>query len=443
MPRIEFDGQGVPVPSIALPPFGSDSDLPPTVLTFAENAEFSVSDYKGLGFTHFEVWCVGGAGGRGGDASNSTGKVSEVVRRPVPQDVWNLWLEQTRITDYFTSNGQWDHVYFYSIPGVGVAVPLTAAQAEDYFNPNHLLTFITTRTILLWPELQAMGGGGGGGGLHKAAGALTELTDTVSIVVGKAGADAGYGHTHQPGSWAPDINPVPYPNPGIFPYPQNRLSEINNYFYAYLNSYPLPHVAYDNPQLGGNGGASSFGTVCQASGGKGGDPGKVWNGSQFVVKGSGGSGGVGGQLTAGGGAAGSTAEGVNGSDGIWLPETGIGQGGGGGKGGLASTRVYDSRFGEITETKHLATAGGQGSYSYADTSVYGQRQFRLPWTYLKPVIPYGAGTYTLVSTTDQENLVIPGGGGGARPFPNMKYGGRGIGFSLNGIVVLRLTKITS
>lgn len=434
MPRIEFDGEGVPIPTIALPPFGSDTDLPPTVLTFTENADFSVSDYIGLGFTHYEAWCVGGAGGRGGDSSSQVVWVYERVQRPVPQDVWDLHLELFRIQDFFTA-GEWDHVY-----GYGGGLMMTAAQAEEHFNPNHLLFFQTYNQALLAPMIEAMGGAGGGGGFHKVAGVLADLPGSVPIVVGKAGADSGYGQTHQNGFWIPDI-PLTFLDTAQ-PYPRNRLNELYNYFTAYLNTYPLPHAAFLPPLPGEDGGASSFGDVAQASGGEGGAAGKVWNGSAFVVRGEGGDGGVGGRVIAGGGGAGSVAEGVNGSDGIWHPDTGVGAGGGGGKGGLPSVTTGDPRFSNYVTVTHLATAGGRGAYSFGDTSIYGQRQFRQSWTYLKPVIPLGAGTYTLVPTTDANALVIPGGGGGARPLGNLKVGSKATGYSPNGVVVLRLTKIT-
>lgn len=441
MPRIEFDGEGVPIPKIALPPFGSDSDLPPTVLAFTENTDFSVSDYIALGFTHFEAWCVGAAGGRGGDATSQAFFAIEEARRPVVQSVWNLNRERIRIEDYFTAGLQWDHIYHY---GPNPAMPnngdMTAVQAEEYFNPTHLMTFRTYKQVALYPAIDGMGGGGGGGGFQKVAGILSDLPDVVPIVVGKSGADAGYGQIHQNGAWAPDVDPIPFPNPAAEPYPRSRLYELYNYFHTYLNTYPLPHESFPNPQPGENGGASSFsGEVCQASGGEGGDPGMVWDGSKFVIDGDGGDGGIGGRILPGGGGAGSVAEGVNGSDGIWTPETGIGAGGGGGKGGRASTGGGGPLSGPVTQ--HLATAGGQGSYSFGDTSVYGQRQFRQPWTYMKPVTVIGSGILTFTPTVDSSNLVTPGGGGGVRPFSNLKYGSLAPGFSPDGVVLLRLTKI--
>lgn len=449
MSRIEFDGQGTPIPKYALPPFGAESDLPTTVLTFTANTNFSVSDYVSLGFTHYEVWCVGGAGGRGGDSTDQILWADTSVRRPVPLSVWNLHLELVRITDYFTAS-EWDHIYSF---GPNPAMPnnglMTMVQYEEYINPTHLLTFRVFSPVELAPDMKGMGGGGGGGGFQKVSGVLADLPGVVPIVVGKGGIDAGYGQVKQNGTWTPDI--FGDPTLSLFTtrsttaaYPLGRQNELYNYFDNYLNSYPTPHRSFSNPQKGQDGGASTFaGTVCQASGGIGGDPGMRWNGTSFVPDGDGGAGGIGGSSTAGGGASGSSAEGVNGSDGIWYPDTGIGSGGGGGKGGRASTGGYYTSQGIwIPLVQHLATAGGQGSYSFGDTTVYGQRQFRQPWSYLKPLTVPGSGVYTYQSVIDTANLIVPGGGGGARPLPTLKYGGHVSGYSPDGIVVIRLAKIT-
>lgn len=448
MPQIEFDGLGTPIPTIALPPFGSDGNLPPTTLTFYVDDEFAVSQYRDLGFTHYEAWCVGGAGGRGGDVSNDLMYIIQVERRAVPGDVWALRLELVRLYDYQLT-GVWDMMHPLGVPGPRGDYIGTMVENEEYQNPGHLLTFNTYKQILLYPTAQAMGGAGGGGGFQKSSGLLADLDDLVSIKVGQAGGDQPYGQTTVNGIWVPLMD-LPYTDPASQPYPGSRIAEINNYFSTYLNVYPGAHSSYFPPLAGGDGGYSSFGEVCKASGGKGGHPGKVWNGSAFVINGEGGAGGIGNSIVAGGGGAGSTAEGINGEDGSWHPETGIGAGGGGGKGGLPSTfdGPYDPRFPTPPVIQHLATAGGQGSYSFGDTSVYGARQFRQPWTYLKPVPGYYTsggptdGTVTYVSTTVSTALVVPGGGGGARPNGSLKAGSKATGYSPNGVVLLRLTRIT-
>jgi hypothetical protein len=502
MSRIEFDSKGVPIPSQALPPPGS-TDLPQTVLTFAEDTELSMTEYIETGYTHFEALCIGGSGGRGGDGSNQVVMLKESSTQAVPQNVWDLRREQGTYEDWEEQNfgynrepdrwrppllnrnyvaavapapGQprWntdstlyllppngdfyryleligDHGFRFRADASPLVEPWitygeigrTYLQLFDmkYTSP-YMMNFTTWLEAILWPMIQGMGGGGGGGGFHRAFGALDELPDTVSIVVGKAGADAGYAQTKQLGSWTPPMEIFFYdPNAESHPY-MKRKREIQNYFTNYTNSYPDPTTFPNNPVKGQDGGASSFGDFAQASGGKGGEPGMVWDGTKFIFKGDGGAGGIGGQLTAGGGAAGSTVEGVNGSDGTWFPETGIGQGGGGGKGGRATTGGSGPPF-YTPSTKHPGSAGGQGSYSFGDPTVYGHRQIQQPWTYMKPVIgPPGTG-YTTVLTMDADNQVIAGGGGGARPFPNIKVGSRAQDYSPDGMVLLRLVKLIS
>lgn len=433
MSRIEFNGLGTLIPTIALPPFGSDDNLPPTTFTFLDNAIFEVEQYRTLGFTHFEAWCVGAAGGKGGDATNQPFFVYEEIWRPVPLDVWNVWLSQFDNTTIYYG---WD-------PGDPTRGG-TQRDMQEFNNPNHMLKFRTYKQVLLYPTTTAIGGGGGGGGMQKVSGLLADLDDSVSIVVGKAGLDAPLGQIHQNGLWTPQYT-------DDFGY-----SYSNPFITDYLNSYPGPKNSYLPPQVGADGGASMFADdVGQASGGKGGSPGMIWNGSAFVLKGDGGAGGIGGRSLAGGGGAGSVAEGINGSDGIWHPETGIGAGGGGGKGGRGAEQVGDPRFGVPTIINHLATAGGQGSYSFADTSVYGPRQFRQARVWQKPVVGYSSipepghtprvgnwpnGTVTYTTATDLY-LSVPGGGGGARPAKNLKVGSRAPGFSPDGAVVLRLSRI--
>lgn len=527
MSRIEFDGQGFPIPKIALPPMGSDEDIPTTVLVFNENVDFSVKQYQDLGFTHFEAWCVGGAGGRGGDSSSDIFYAAEEVMRPVPQDVWNLRLEQAAYDDYLAQSSMhndpyYNDPYFHDpshwppgwVRSYGLAPPgfipapvlnlvytlwytynyvgdfpyalpedhwafrelnliqefsvdtealrqanypliATYAQLFDRYHQTHALFFRTYRNAILTPLTEGMGGGGGGGGMHHAVGALSDLADVIPIVVGKVGADAGLGQTIVPGIKTADVSLVlPDPNQYADPYVR-RKQEIANYLTQYTSDYPGPHPSWDNPQNGHDGGASTFANdVCQASGGKGGGPGKVWNGVKFIRKGDGGDGGIGGRSVAGGGGAGSIVFGANGSDGSWHPETGIGGGGGGGKTADEPLPPGDPRFGSSQAPAPLPTAGGRGSFSFADTSVYGLRQSRQLWSYLLPANgprTVGSDGVTTVSLSSGQVVyipkttpdpVIPGGGGGARPLSNLKYGSNAPGYSPNGVVVVRLSRIT-
>lgn len=331
-------------------------------------------------------------------------------------------------------------------------------------HPNHLMTFVTFKEMLLVSTIEGMGGAGGGGGMQKTAGALEDLPDTVSIMVGEAGADAPYGQVVQNGMWTPGLADIslsdkavsvpgpflgglPYIGSGVYDAQLGRIAEIEAYLKDYIISYPEPHSSFSNPVKGQDGGTTSFGTVAEASGGVGGEPGMVWDAptNKFKIKGHGGAGGLGDRSEAGGGGAGSVAEGVNGADGTWIPETGIGGGGGGGKGGNPPTGGgFDPRTGALISplVRHDATAGGQGSFSFADTSVYGQRQFRQPWSYLRITGGYPVGPVVLTPVVSQSNLVTPGGGGGARPLTNLKVGSRATGYSPDGVVVLRLVTIT-
>jgi len=367
-------------------------------LTFTENSDFQVKQYRELGFTHFEAWAQGAAGGRGGDSSREMVYVTEIQMRPVAQDVWNLYRELKLLEDY---EGQaYDHLhgdYRYDVPlqlgltyhwadmsvsdwrqgpngawydhrwialrfwDVLYELGIIAANTMpdwakglvgdylgllEYANPNHLLPFRVLKQVLLSPHAEGMGGGGGGGGLHKTVGRLDELADTVPIVVGKAGGDAPYGQVIRLGYYTPtptDTNEPWMAEPAIRVWSGSptgyraRIDEIRTWFGVYLNDFPNPRATFNNPQRGGHGGVSSFsGGICQASGGEGGGPGSEWDGSKFVFKGHGGRGGLGGRSTPGGGGAGASVQGNNGADGIWLPEDGIGGGGGGGKGGIAS-----------------------------------------------------------------------------------------------------------
>jgi|tagenome__1003787_1003787.scaffolds.fasta_scaffold18518601_1 hypothetical protein len=76
-----------------------------------------------------------------------------------------------------------------------------------------------------------------------------------------------------------------------------------------------------------------------------------------------------------------------------------------------------------------ATAGGQGSFSYADTKVFGPRQQRQAWAQT----PSGI----IVPTS----LIYPGTGGGAKAPGRRYYGSRAVGFNPNGLVLLRLMKL--
>lgn len=402
MPQIEFDGLGQPISTIALPPFGSGSELPPTVLVFNDSADFPAQVYRDLGFTHYEVWCVGAAGGGGGDIL----------------DIEN------------TSDPNWTR-----------------------YMPIQRVSF---------------GGEGGGGGMQFAAGLLPDLPPIVPVVVGKRGADGvdgnqmprwGISSAMQPFAGVPTMMAVTKDSRNIPGMVDGNGNAIPPYFFVETSPY-LFHLNpyYIEPQDGQNGGHSSFNdATCQASGGTAGKKTPVflnsteeyrslapngaitfayWNGPG----GNGGEGGSGGRTQAGGGGKGATVStpewnftpGTPGygqeklrtytppQDGSW--DGSIGKGGGGGRGGSWRPARYYSQGG-LAEPPVVAQAtwGGNGSFNYGDTSVYG---------------PKG-----VLADYKGRGLIIPGGGGGARVQSKLKYGSKAPGYSPDGLVVVRLTRI--
>jgi len=235
--------------------------------------------------------------------------------------------------------------------------------------------------------------------------------------------------------------------------------------------------------MGQDGEASSFGDVCVASGGKGGFPATVWDvtrpssgynfpGEVGAAKpdGRGGQGGKGGQAAAGGGGAGAfftlvpapfgstTRTVTQAKDGTW--DGVVGEGGGGGLAGeympgwrpiysvssasapkeLAPDELMHGLYDDIIIE---ATPGAKGSFSYSDTSVYGQRQDRqfgysenpAPRSTMEKVSPL------VFIRTPTPYLIVPGCGGGARINKSQGFGSRAPGFSPDGAVLIRVTKI--
>lgn len=363
----------------------------------------------------------------------------------------------------------------------------TALQMFDatVFGQTKKLTYTSLVAAALSQSLAAgkIGGAGGGGGMHKTSGALADLPDVVSIGVGEAGGDGGWGQVKAQGAYTPSADEL-YDYYGSFDFVREfgfrdifniqtgglsaqelawkaRHAEIVAAIDNFLFSYPEPHFSFGNPSAGGDGGASYFHDVCRASGGKGGGPGMIWDAatSKFVSHGHGGAGGSGGQLEAGGGGQGSALQGVNGFDGAWNPVTGIGKGGGGGKAGLPSvtTGTYDVRampgyYGSLEKALQHATpvtthyppsSGGRGSYAYVDVDKHGARGTREALSYQQP-LSYGQSETGVILTTPKTEPSPgsgPGFGGGARPIPSLKVGSRAAGYSPKGVVVLRLIKI--
>lgn len=421
MTRIFLGGEGEPIPELAMPDISISTDLVPLIVAYDATGNIRVADYTDMGYTHYEAYCVGAAGGRGGDSS--TGYSQGVVngaRIVLNNTDWNRYLAMVQAEDDQLS-GQHNHMYVWSD---GTIMTMSQRTAHDY--PNHdplvLQTYSVGELATAKYDLQYVGGGGGGGGMHKVTGRLSDLPALVPIVVGAPGVDASLGHIHQHGAWTPD--------PRILwaPYADTQLKQDQDYFTLMSQKFPAPKT-FQNPQVGGDGGATIFnGGQAQASGGKGGAPGVIWDASvgKFVWNGYGGEGGLGGRTAAGGGAAGSTSDQSSGNDGVW--DGTIGAGGGGGRGGGYTPAGGAGLENSVPEKVYQGSNGGQGSYSYADPSVYGARDIRSPYM-------------TTAQGLDSSHYLTPGGGGGARPSPILKYGSKAPGYLPKGVVVLRLLKI--
>lgn len=428
MSRFELGGKGDPIPLIALPDPNLNDDLPAQVFVLSDGVPFDKTDWVGLGYTHFEVWCIGGAGGLGAPVSTN-GLMWRANRVRVPLNATE-WATVLRIEDYWAR--QLIPPYGPYIPGQDQAALFAYVEAN---NPGHLSGYVSTFFDAFLIDSGVKGGGGGGGGMEVASGLLADLGDLTDVVVGQKGADAVVGQTMVHGIWTPPAyeNPVPTWTADL----QMRADIM--WSTEFHNEYPLPHKTFANPLPGGDGGASTFGgDICQASGGKGGNPYDSWNGSAFVRDGDGGEGGVGGRTLAGGGAAGAASDNVNGSDGSW--DGTIGEGGGGGHAYKAGVPAGDFGFPPaIPEIQ--ATDGGRGSFSYADTSVFGDREQRGTAQFRNKQVDYYTGAITTDVLVTGTKLSEPGGGGGARALRTMNKGSKAVSFDPNGIVVIRLTAV--
>lgn len=434
--RVYLGGKGSPREELALAGLGEATGAP--VILLLENGEvFAPADYISLGYTHVEIWCIGASGGSGGGLLSGGQYKFTTERKVMPGsyphgDLWGAYIAS--IEAWYARVGRSPS---YPVPdGSGGMRSGSIAEYFQYINPTHEFdTRVFSGEIQTTPDLSAIEGAGGGGGLQVVARALADLPEACSVVVGQAGLDAAVGQVLANGGWRPQVENWYWAN-GWSPYPLGAAMVggaipvgSDEYYWAngvseWMRNYFNPGDSHFPPQPGTDGGVSSFGgDICRASGGKGGRPAKVFSGGAVVVDGDGGDGGAGNRIDAGGGGLGSVDPSVNGKDGIWTPEQ-VGQGGGGGHGGKYVVTYGWGQAGPGTgaPTTQMtpATSGGKGSFSYADTSVYGPSQQRA-------------------------NLagfpIKPGGGGGARAPGNRKYGSRALSYNPNGVVLVRLTKI--
>jgi hypothetical protein len=412
MSRIYLGGSGDSIPLEALPD-PTQGDLPALRVVYAEDGSFDKTDFVSLGYTHYEAYAIGAMGGIGG-------KVGPIVwgfqyqQETIPLNVWNAWKDLRAlegaapafVTGRFVPYGSWQ---------AQVWEPLEPGQWMDdgprmeYLNPSHQERHITWLGPSLGPAnlAEGVGGRGGGGGLHLAGGLLADLPTPVPITIGMAGGESPVGQGVSSGPAVPEPpnwqNYLNYMLKGSGVESQFHSDPTGMALIAILNPWfvrwPEPHLSFDPPVAGPDGEPTTFGDIGLASGGKGGGPAILWPGGVKTKASHGGDGGIGGTVVAGGGGAGSILLTQAGSDGTWDGE--IGEGGGAGRGGSSTPTVS-------------GTNGGQGSYSFADTTVYGNRGGR--------------------------DGMIAGGGGGAK-VGAYKYGGAAVGWSPNGGVIIRLTAI--
>jgi hypothetical protein len=513
MSRFEFGGYGTPIPETADVQAQDPHvhpKLPIQTLVLDDGQPFRKVDWTSLGYTHYEVWCVGGAGGQGGDAGRQLlwPYRLTVNFESMPNNVFAAWKEgylyhassfwvsdaenrakyyplgywpessPTFITTGYLTFDQYANwmASFIDWPNMDPNVAMAAQTAPHkgrrrYFDPPVLID-----------DGAAIGGGGGGGGVHLMSGELVDLPDVVPVTVGKAGVDAPVGHLLSDGLFTPSpraLGAVFQQRGDYGTIARNELFPAYEEAYrGWSDVYPGPSPTFLPPQPGQDGGVSSFGDVCMASGGKGGGPGLIWVGGRSQFHGHGGDGGKGGTLVAGGGASGSSDDHftLDGKNGTW--DGAIGTGGGGGRGGSSArpyTFMYKIVFSHAQDTQYFytqevqtlypmyatgynpldryASKGGMGAYSKVDTTVFsegGPRQSLVsPTTYGSSVAHSsgGAGAAILGGPTgvDQPTLsIFPGAGGGARV--NRKYyvgsyrSKMDTRYSPNGLVLLRLMK---
>lgn len=435
--RVLLNGEGTPIPIQALPDELAISDLPPLTFVLDGTEDFPAGDYASLGYTNFEAICIGAAGGRGGDAYQSAQfDYSWETGVHIPDSLWSAYLDWTRAIYEAAIDESTDQIKVSKIDH-RVTAPLsdpfyTPVNSEfipfltwiNEMNPTHVSPTITRYFSPYLISAKIWGGGGGGGGLHIAGGLLSELPASVPVVVGKVGANGAGGHMQSA-------------NPHIFlPFDIEFFNDTP--FDEWLRRYDEPRTSFSPPQPGVDGGHSAFGDVCQASGGKGGGAAIVWPGGVLTQDGHGGDGGAGDRIVAGGGAAGATTT-LDGAEGTW--DGVIGKGGGGGRGGSRATGAIPERS---------AGQGGRGSYSFADTSMYGDRQikaqYQTPSYQIAQTHPTSTLTENRVASVTFANsgwLVIPGGGGGAKLKPPLtgKYGSKATSYSPDGAVLLRISKV--
>lgn len=304
MSRIELGGYGPPIP---LPEDGLASLDPesssrlPLVLNLPDGTIFKQADYSAFGYTHYEVLCIGAAGGLGGDAFGGVGGAGGGGGLHIVHGLLADLSEEVLVT-----------VGQAGVRGAnGTSAPRYVAALQPFLtNGNHQAAF--------WTD------------------------------------------ANPPGHPYDDVS-----GNAVFPYvklPNNPYVLLPNVSWAEAQTWGVFVIQdqfrspYTPPTDGGDGGYTSFGDIAMASGGKAGEKAPrvrdvLWAGLPRMAGGEGGDGGVGGSIVAGGGALGAkyptdllafpeeqftqAYEDVRlqyeAKNGTW--DGTIGQGGGGGRGG--------------------------------------------------------------------------------------------------------------
>lgn len=429
MSRVELGGHEGPHPLEALPSvFTGDA---PSYSLVLSTGNFIPHDYIRYGYTHYEVSAIGATGGLGGDVRDLIEFTATHAYETVPSNAWSAFIEVNRIwygSQIFVQdqlpNGTYGNSHYISVEEYVERLYPDHKYQRDFYTAPAL------KTPLMW------GGAGGGGGLHIISGRLVDLPDIVPVVVGQAGVDGEEGQRLSSGV--------------VTPLPHSLVVAGSNPFWLWQSVYNPPRASFSPPQRGSDGGASSFnGSMCVASGGKGGEAAIRWDeNEQLHSYGTGGDGGTGGQSAAGGGAVGgSIMEGILVEDGTW--DGVVGKGGGGGHGGSKINGYSYSplnsqwlpRFGNFNWN---AGDGGRGSFSYSDTSVFGPRQRKQPITLEdgEPIIVHDGDPLTIIwETPTIEVIEVIGGGGGGANRGGWKNGSHAIGYSPDGLVLIRMFKL--
>ena len=94
MTRIHLNGEGIAIPLEALPEGLIDSGTAPLLFNMPDGEDFVPADFIGLGFTHYEVYCIGGAGGRGANETDTVRIWTRTQTKEVmPLALWNEYKE--------------------------------------------------------------------------------------------------------------------------------------------------------------------------------------------------------------------------------------------------------------------------------------------------------------------------------------------------------------